>query len=253
MTPTIETIRPGVQFTPPAAASFRRAEADWGRPIDVNSTFRDPELQLRMYNAWLAYVQGRGPHPGHSRALHPDDSVHCDGEALDSDDWRTPGFIAFMAERGWIRTAAWDPTEQHHFEYQWWRDRHRNRPATTDGKPFPETEPEPEIPEEEDEDMPIIIKKTGADEWSLLDPDVGLDLPQMKLGAVNKFRGEKTKRGVVNTFRGVIVTTDPDIGKSWSRTHCRRFGNVPQDRRDADYRIAQVEASRLSAEKHPQG
>lgn len=134
--PIIETIRPGVQFTPPAAASFRRAEADLGRPIDVNSTYRDPVLQLRMYNAWLAYIQGRGPHPGHSRALHPDDSVHCKGEALDSDDWRTPGFNTFMAERGWIRTAAGDPTEQHHFEYQVWRDQHRNRPSS-DGSSTP--------------------------------------------------------------------------------------------------------------------
>lgn len=132
---TIVTIRPGVQFTPPAAASFRRVEAEWqqrtGRLIDVNSTWRDWDLQLRMYNDWRAYVTGRGPKPNHARAVHPDYSVHCQGEALDSDDWRRPGFNDLMAEHGWIRVAAYDPTEQHHFEYQSWRDQHRFDPTPT--------------------------------------------------------------------------------------------------------------------------
>jgi hypothetical protein len=193
MTPTIETIRPGVQFTPPAAASFRRAEADWGRPIDVNSTFRDPVLQLRMYNAWLAYVQGRGPRPGHSRALHPDESVHTKGAALDSDDWRQPGFISFMADHGWIRTAASDPTEQHHFEYQSLRDNHRNRPASGDSKPLPPLPPlVPVVPEEEDEDMaknsgfkytrasdgkPIILLINTTSRWWMEFQDVPAIVP----------------------------------------------------------------------------
>lgn len=153
MTPSIEWIRPGVGFTSAAAASFRRAEADWGRLIDSNSTHRDYAKQLSMWRAWQAYVAGTGPHPGHSRALHPDKSKHCLGEALDSDDWATPGFIAFMEERGWIRTAANDPTERHHFEYQWWRDQHRNRPASGGSAELPITEPA--VPEEEDEDMKL--------------------------------------------------------------------------------------------------
>lgn len=127
--PTIVWIRDGVGFTPPAAASFRRLEADLGRQVDVNSTFRDPATQDAMYRAWQDYVNGRGPYPGHSRALPASESVHCQGEALDSDDWVTPGFIALAAEHGWIRTAAWDPTEQHHFEYQADRDQHRADPT----------------------------------------------------------------------------------------------------------------------------
>lgn len=123
--PAIETVRAGVQFTPAAADSFRRMEAGWGRPIDTNSTYRDWAQQLRMYNAWNCYVAGRCGHPGHSRAIHPDASMHCKGLALDSDDWTTPGFIAHAASHGWIRTAANDPTERHHFEYQEWRDTHK--------------------------------------------------------------------------------------------------------------------------------
>ncbi|MGX9346390.1 hypothetical protein [Microbacterium sp. KNMS] len=137
MSPTIEWVRDGVGFTPPAAASFRRLEADLGRQVDVNSTFRDPATQDAMYRAWQDYVNGRGPYPGHSRALPASESVHCQGEALDSDDWTTPGFIALAAEHGWIRTAAWDPTEQHHFEYQASRDEHRGEQpqTTTTGEP----------------------------------------------------------------------------------------------------------------------
>ena len=143
--PVIVTLRAGVQFTPEAAASFERAESDLGRRIDVNSTYRDWDKQMSMYLNWEAYAAGRGPYPGHSRAIHPSLSRHTSGLALDSDDWVTPGFNAFMAERGWIRTAASDPTERHHFEYQSWNDKHRNRPANS-GTAVPIT-----IPEEEDD------------------------------------------------------------------------------------------------------
>ena len=130
--PVIETIRDGVQFEPGAAASFRRAEAALGRRIDVNSSYRDYDKQLSMYTAWNRYVaSGYNPalYPGHSRAIHPGYSMHCKGLAVDSDDWATSGFNAFMEDRGWIRTAASDPTERHHFEYQWWNDQYRNEPA----------------------------------------------------------------------------------------------------------------------------
>lgn len=129
--PTVTTIRPGVTFTPPAAASFRRVEHALGRHVGVNSTFRDWDRQMGMYRAWQAWVNGTGPRPPHSRAVHPKYSIHCQGNALDSDEWRTPGFIALAAEHGWIRTAAYDPTEQHHFEYQSWRDQHRYDPTPT--------------------------------------------------------------------------------------------------------------------------
>lgn len=131
--PAIVTLRPGVQFTPAAGASFRRLEADLGRQVDVNSTYRPWDTQMGMHLAWTAYANGRGPKPWHSRAVHPKYSIHCQGNALDSDDWTTPGFVALAAEHGWIRTAASDPTERHHFEYQSWRDQHINEPAPAGG------------------------------------------------------------------------------------------------------------------------
>lgn len=143
--PVIVWIRPGVGFVRPAADSFRRFEARLGRQADVNSTFRDWDKQMGMYDAWRAWITGRGPKPPHSRAVHPEYSIHCQGRAWDTDDWRTPGFIALAAEYGWIRTAASDPTEQHHFEYIESRDQHRHEPA-----PAPAVASTPTLTLEED-------------------------------------------------------------------------------------------------------
>jgi hypothetical protein len=129
--PTIVWLRDGVGFVAPAAAAWARLEARLGRRAGVNSTYRDYNLQLSMWRAWLAYQAGTGPYPGHSRALHPDESMHCAGLAVDTNEWTTPGFIDLAAEYGFIRTAANDPTERHHFEYQSWMDRHKNEPANT--------------------------------------------------------------------------------------------------------------------------
>lgn len=132
MAPTIEWLRPGVGYQPAAARSMRRLEARLGRAHDCNSSYRDYDEQMQMFNAWNRYVNSGYDaryKPNHSRALHPDKSVHCMGLADDSDDWTTPGYIELAEEYGWIRTAAGDPTERHHFEYQVWRDQHRNDPA----------------------------------------------------------------------------------------------------------------------------
>lgn len=143
MAPTIEWLRPGVGYQPAAARSMRRLEARLGRAHDCNSSYRDYDEQMQMYNAWNRYVNSGYDSrykPNHSRALHPDKSVHCMGLADDSDDWTTPGYIDLAAEYGWIRTAANDPTERHHFEYQVWNDQHRNdpTPAAIGGTPFEE-------------------------------------------------------------------------------------------------------------------
>lgn len=139
--PVIQWIRPGVGYAADAAASMLRLEAALGRKHDSNSSYRDYNKQLGMYRAWNAYVNGRGPKPPHARAIHPDYSMHCRGLADDSDDWKTPGYIALALEHGWVRTAAWDPTEQHHFEYQRGRDQHRTDTALS----------HPTTPQEEDD------------------------------------------------------------------------------------------------------
>lgn len=117
---TLVTIRPGVIFRDDAGASFQRMEAEIGT-IPCNSTYRSYLAQLAMYNAWTAYVQGRGPYPGHSRAIAPWLSQHCPGLAFDTPDAARVRAIA--ARHGWVQVA--DPTEQHHFEYRPELDQYR--------------------------------------------------------------------------------------------------------------------------------
>jgi hypothetical protein len=164
--PAIVWLRDGVGYVEPAAASMARLEARLGRRHDCNSSYRDYNTQLSMWRAWQAYMAGTGPHPGHSRALHPDASMHCQGLADDSDDWTTPGYIALAEEYGWIRTAADDPTERHHFEYQSWRDQHRHEgwPATSGAVPFP-TEEEDMTQEQVDQIKDIAAGVPGAGAW----------------------------------------------------------------------------------------
>lgn len=133
----IETIRPGVQFIPDAAAAFRRADAqvraEFGRGIDVNSTYRTWADQMLMFENWNRYVAGKGPYPGHSKAVHPSESFHVQGVALDSDDWRVPRIVQILAENGFIRNRLYVKGEDHHFE--WLRDRDKNygKPAAAGG------------------------------------------------------------------------------------------------------------------------
>lgn len=159
----IETVRPGVQFVPVAAAAFRRANAqvrvEFGRDIDSNSTYRSWSDQMRMFTNWNRYVaSGRLPalYPGHSKAVHPSESFHVSGLALDSDDWKIPRIVAILAEHGFIRTRLHVPGEDHHFEYVQKRDRHYGEPITTGSATAPATTARPES---EEDDMP---KNTGV-------------------------------------------------------------------------------------------
>ena len=153
--PVIETVRPGVQFTPDAAAAFRRADAqvqaELGRPIDVNSTHRPWDTQLAMWHAWNAYVAGNGPYPGHSKAVHPSESFHVDGLALDSDDWTNTRVVQILADNGFIRNRLYVPNEKHHFEYIRARDKHYGEPIFAGATTAP--------PEHEEDDMPGPNKK----------------------------------------------------------------------------------------------
>lgn len=116
-------------------------------------------------------------------------------------------------------------------------------------KPIPAPDPEPIL---EEDDMPQVNKHETKAEWMLIDPDVGTDLDRLGSGSGGRatIRTEQTAKGVVNTYRGFLVTTDPYIGAAWGRSYCRPYGNAPLTRKDADWRLAQSEAARLSVEKH---
>lgn len=124
-----------------AAASVFRIDAQLERPLDINSAWRSPATQQAMYLAWRAYVEGRGPKPDHGRALPADQSVHCRGYAIDTDDSR---YAALLGAHGWFRTAA---DESWHFEYDRTRDRHRHdgTPTGNGSTSLPEQSEEDEM------------------------------------------------------------------------------------------------------------
>jgi len=128
------------RLAPDAAASIARIDAQIGRPLDINSAWRDPELQDRMYEAWIAYIDGRGPKPDHGRALPSWSSVHCKGRAIDTDD-QDLGRV--LNDHGWLRTASDEPW---HYEYFAHRDNHRNAPAGGNATQLPTEESEYEMP-----------------------------------------------------------------------------------------------------------
>jgi len=241
MAPTIEWLRPGAGYQPAAARSMRRLEARLGRAHDCNSSYRDYDEQMQMYNAWNRYVDsGYDPRykPNHSRALHPDKSAHCMGLADDSDDWTTPGYIDLAAEYGWIRTAAGDPTERHHFEYQVWNDQHRNDPvpASVD-TPQPPTEEEQimgvkdEIVTELKTEVRTIVKEEiaaafsargGYDKYVLIkfaDDNGRIDLKNTENGKRvrigSPYHVTLIRRHFNNTGDDAMLTAEDDIVESY--------------------------------------
>ena len=115
--------------SPAAAASIRRIDAQLGRPADINEAGRSPEQADKNHRAWLDYLAG-GPWAPY--ALPASLSVHCRGDAADSDDWYDPAAAAVWRDNGWRQTARYPGTkkdEPWHGEHFPELDNHRNDPA----------------------------------------------------------------------------------------------------------------------------
>lgn len=107
--------------------SIHRIDAQIGRLLDINSAWRDPIEQEALYTAYRKYVNGTGPWA--PIALRPEDSVHCDGEAIDSDD-QSAAMVKILADNGWFRTVyrwvngVYTLVEPWHYEYDYKRDKY---------------------------------------------------------------------------------------------------------------------------------
>lgn len=117
--------------SPRAAASILRIDRQLGRVADINEAGRSPEQADKNYRAWIAYQNGTGPKAPY--ALPASESVHCQGDAADSDDWYTPSAAAVWRDNGWRQTALYPnnpkKNEPWHGEYFEDLDNHRNQPA----------------------------------------------------------------------------------------------------------------------------
>ncbi|SDO77493.1 hypothetical protein SAMN04487848_2046 [Microbacterium sp. ru370.1] len=111
------------RLAPDPAASLRRVDSAFGRAADINEAWRSPEQANANYARYLAYLRGG---PWAPIALPADQSIHCVGYAVDTDDtlaWQ----IAIWNDHGWYWTVYRDGElkERWHLEYFWWRDNHR--------------------------------------------------------------------------------------------------------------------------------
>ncbi|WP_311878687.1 hypothetical protein [Microbacterium forte] len=126
--------------SPAAAASILRIDRQLGRLADINEAGRSPEKANENRRKWLAYERylNGGPWaPKAPFALGAEDSVHCSGDAADSDDWYDPAAAAVWRANGWRQTALYPHNlakhEPWHGEYFPHLDTRRFDPAPAGG------------------------------------------------------------------------------------------------------------------------
>lgn len=108
-----------------AVQSIHRVDSQLGRSLDINSAWRDPFEQEKLYNAYRAFLNGG---PWAPIALRPEESVHCKGEAIDSDDGYNGNVVRTLNKNGWFHTVyRWENgvkvlKEPWHFEYDQSKD-----------------------------------------------------------------------------------------------------------------------------------
>lgn len=109
-----------------AAASIHRIDQQLGHPVQITEAGRSAEDADKNYAAWIAYQNG-GPWAPY--ALPASKSVHCRGEAVDSNEHSAP-----WEANGWVQTARYDDDrdEPWHREYFPDRDQHINDPQEDD-------------------------------------------------------------------------------------------------------------------------
>lgn len=190
-----------------AAASLRRVDAALGRPLDVNEAWRSPaqaDKNFAAYKAWLAYQNGTGPRvPWAPIALPADQSVHCEGDALDTDEGQPIGSKVdkLLVEHGWILTVyRWekDPKtgryryvlkEAWHREHFPEKDKHRNDPEPVPAK-ITKDEDMAHVASEHTKNQfaifetTVTVAKTTADK-RIFDATYGKPV-ELKSGSVNR-------------------------------------------------------------------
>lgn len=149
--------------TPQCVWSIHRIDAQLGRLLDINSAWRDPQEQERLYTAYRNYVNGNGPWA--PIALPPEQSVHCKGEAIDTDD-NNAAMTRILNDNGWFHTVFRNGVlvEPWHYEYDYKRDKYfGGTPAGGGSTPLP-------VPKEWDEmaskqEIKDAVSEVLSDSW----------------------------------------------------------------------------------------
>lgn len=174
------------------AEAIWRIDADLGRPADVNEAWRSPEQANANRARWLAYERylNGGPWaPKAPYALGAEDSVHCSGEAADSDDWYDPAAAIAWRRHGFRQTARYPGTARD----EPWHGEHRRewelpgaQPAAVTATPIPKEWDEMASKDEIKDAVREVVREVNRDDvprgiyiWTvnrggaLIDPTVG--------------------------------------------------------------------------------
>jgi len=122
-----------------AADSLARVDvamrSAFGRAADINEAWRSPKDADDNYAKYLRFLNGG---PWAPIALPADESVHCKGFAVDTDD-TSDAQMRIWNDHGWYWTVyrAGKLAERWHLEYFRDRDNHRNDAAPAGGEATP--------------------------------------------------------------------------------------------------------------------
>lgn len=218
--PQLVTVRPGLTLTPDAAASWVRMETELGRTLDVNRSYADWDAQMDFYEAYQRYLNGG---PWAPLALHPSESWHCRGLAVDTDDDRV---IREMPAYGWrfvVRIEEW------HAQYYAYLDQYRGqRPAGLPPRPLPT--------QKDEESMLFITYRTrdGARVYARVMDDAAQREPLKTAQAWNSARGGERHQSVTLAEAHRIFT-------SVRETRSRRVGAITDAvSRELDQLLAEI-------------
>lgn len=154
------------QLRPAPAASIWRIDVALGRPVDINRAYASWDQQMVYYRAWNAYASNpiawRRTHPGQAPpplALHPDQSWHCKGMAVDTDESpRTvPALASLWSDNGWRFEVASEPW---HGQYYTSLDRNYGKPAGGSSVPFPTPDPPDEMEDDEMKNSAVFYTRS---------------------------------------------------------------------------------------------
>lgn len=206
-----------------AAASLRRVDDAFGRAADINDAWRSPEDADANYAAYLRFLAGG---PWAPIALPGNQSVHCMGYALDTDDtadWQ----MAIWNDHGWFWTVYRNGrlAERWHLEYFASRDNHRNGSAPT-------TNGQTATNESEEDDMRIIYSKHLDREFLIGDGGIThlVGGASAEYNAIGVPGNRNTNQLGKNGFRMVVE----GLGLSYERTRLLKEGErLQKDTRNA--------------------
>lgn len=242
------------------AEAIWRIDRDLGRPADVNEAWRSPEQANANRARWLAYERhlNGGPWaPKAPYALGAEDSVHCDGTAVDSDDWYDSAAAAVWRRHGFRQTARYPGTARD----EPWHGEHRAEWEEITGAPAGTATNEEEelmgavdeverrvramVDASNKEHRELSQKQHDVTRGYLLDwTQRQQDVTRAVLGELGQKQHDVTRGYIVDTVVGALGKITPSVDNATIEAAVKEaIAGVKIDPIDVDELVARVDAT----------